>query len=511
MPPARTGTPAYAGTGQRLGGACTSPSYTPVDVGSAVYWAGYVGCSSDRPECCPRPATTVVPSDAQGPSARAQSYMGIAYPSPKDAAQLTLARCPDDYYSVSGSCCPTLVAPSSLPSAMPCGPSANVGAHPPRFQSGYFPFTRAVAGQTPCWSSADRATPVPTLVANVAGQPTDTIKPTAAIAGVICAVQYPVAPQPQPDSGLSAGAIAGIIISLATLLSGSGLVWFFIWRKGRAAARQGLQLQDSGGEATAMNVFMPEKGGLESNPIETTGSNSLLSMPPQASPPVSQQQYKEQPRTRLDSHQPPPPTGRAYVEEDLYHALLCGARVTSPTPPPQARSISEPPLDQQEVYSLHVLPGGVGGSASRLSATPTPPPQTWPASKPPRDQQESHSLDVEVGGNKINGSANHLPGTPTPPPQIWPASKRSPDEQECYSLDVVLGDVGGGNTIDHSSASGTAALLGASLVSGKSRSESPQAHGYGPAASPRATAIWPATSDSDPIATAKKGIPRRDS
>jgi hypothetical protein len=51
--PSYTYTPQYKGTGQLLSGNCKSTQYTLLDIGTSVYWAAFVGCASDRPDCCP--------------------------------------------------------------------------------------------------------------------------------------------------------------------------------------------------------------------------------------------------------------------------------------------------------------------------------------------------------------------------------------------------------------------------------------------------------------------------
>ncbi|KAL8365194.1 hypothetical protein RB595_004143 [Gaeumannomyces hyphopodioides] len=229
-PPPRTSTPQFTSTGKLLDRGCDSASYTLIDSGSTVYWAGFVGCINDRPECCPWTIANTIATDAppatqDGGVNTQRDNSGGAYPSPKDGVQSVLANCADDYYSISGSCCP----------------------------NGFFPFTRAVAGQTPCWSSANRITAAPTLTANVVGQPIDTEKPTSAVLNVVLAIQYAVAPQ-EGSSGLSlpVGAIVGISLGGAAIILALVLAWFCIRRKRRAGRGAGSG-QEGGGSAVQMS------------------------------------------------------------------------------------------------------------------------------------------------------------------------------------------------------------------------------------------------------------------
>ncbi|KLU91487.1 hypothetical protein MAPG_10005 [Magnaporthiopsis poae ATCC 64411] len=275
-PPPRTSTPQFTGTGSLLGGGCSSPSYTLVDFGSTVFWAGFVGCINDRPECCPWTVGNTVAIDA-GPVTQgggvntSPDNIGAAFPTPKDGVQLVLSNCADDYYSVSGSCCP----------------------------NGFFPFTRAVAGQTPCWSSMNRVTAAPTLTANVVGQPTDTDKPTSAVLNVVWAIQYAVAPQ---DGGsklaLPVGAIVGISVGGAAIISALVLAWFCIRRRRRKAENEkegaGFAPRTSMAAVPTVPVMASTKSG-HAAPAETTmahhddGSGGMFT--PRASMRQQQQQY----------------------------------------------------------------------------------------------------------------------------------------------------------------------------------------------------------------------------
>jgi hypothetical protein len=112
--PNYAGQPNYKGTGDLLQGPCSSTGFTLVDASSTVYYAGFVGCNKDRPECCPwavaSTGTTPAPgaaTDAAGANAKDSNSYDFPRPANNDLAQL--ASCADDYYSISGGCCPKYV------------------------------------------------------------------------------------------------------------------------------------------------------------------------------------------------------------------------------------------------------------------------------------------------------------------------------------------------------------------------------------------------------------------
>jgi hypothetical protein len=109
--PDYNGQPNYLGSGQLLQGACTQTDFTLVDASSTVYYAGFQGCVKDRPECCPWAvdmAATEVPPSAGGGNAQ-DTY---DFPKPVNQDMAVLAKCADDYYSISGGCCPKYVLQS---------------------------------------------------------------------------------------------------------------------------------------------------------------------------------------------------------------------------------------------------------------------------------------------------------------------------------------------------------------------------------------------------------------
>lgn len=367
-PPPRTSTPQFTSTGKLLTGGCDSTSYTLIDSGSTVYWAGFVGCINDRPECCPWTIANTIATDAppatQDGGVNTQlDNPGGAYPSPKDGVQLVLASCADDYYSISGSCCP----------------------------NGFFPFTRAVAGQTPCWSSANRITAAPTLTANVVGQPTNTDKPTSAVLNVVLAIQYAVAPQDSNSGlGLPVGAIVGISVGGAAIILALVLAWFCIRRKRRAGRGVGSG-QEGGGPAVQMSdaaatvpVVMQTKGA-EAAPAGATMPNDPLqrgNAPQQGHDggmftprtPIRQQYdplpTASPPRQNYDDTAFVPPTSSTQQE---YHQLPA----TSPTRQGYDGGVLAPsPLAQHQSYQPHAAPPTAqGGGHSRHISNVT----TWSA------------------------------------------------------------------------------------------------------------------------------------
>ncbi|KAK0629922.1 hypothetical protein B0T17DRAFT_615645 [Bombardia bombarda] len=136
------------------------------------------------------------------------------YPQAQNARDGILEHCADDYYSISGSCCP----------------------------SGYAPWTTLLGDETPCVSSL-RSTITPPPVPTTSGTNTAaTSKPTLVISDVVYAMQYPLKEESTP--ALSTGAIAGIAVGIAvTVLATAGLAIFFLKR--RRSAHQAADLKRS--------------------------------------------------------------------------------------------------------------------------------------------------------------------------------------------------------------------------------------------------------------------------
>ena len=86
--------------------------------GSTMYYAGFQGCNGDRPQCCPWPVDASSVQDAGSlvtaeielePEFELKRDPGNDYPRPAHGYKTRLKSCPDDYYSVSGGCCPAYV------------------------------------------------------------------------------------------------------------------------------------------------------------------------------------------------------------------------------------------------------------------------------------------------------------------------------------------------------------------------------------------------------------------
>ncbi|EAQ90025.1 hypothetical protein CHGG_06644 [Chaetomium globosum CBS 148.51] len=172
--------PQYQGEGELLKGPCSQTDFTLVDAGSTVYYGGFVGCVNDRPECCPwavgTPASAAAGS-ATTDGAAINARDNTDFPTPVNGDLAVLASCADDYYSISGGCCP----------------------------NGFWPFTKAVGGITPCWSSVSTVEP-PTLTLEKDAKTKD--KPTSAVVNIVWSMRFEVADP--GGGGLSTAAKAGI-------------------------------------------------------------------------------------------------------------------------------------------------------------------------------------------------------------------------------------------------------------------------------------------------------------
>lgn len=113
--PDYAGQPNYKGEGDLLQGPCSQTGFTQVDAGSTVYYAGFVGCIRDRPECCPYAVETAMASaqatDAAGIQVQDNKDLGFDFPQPVSSDSGMQTKCAEDYYSISGGCCPKYVSP----------------------------------------------------------------------------------------------------------------------------------------------------------------------------------------------------------------------------------------------------------------------------------------------------------------------------------------------------------------------------------------------------------------
>ncbi|KAK0665825.1 hypothetical protein QBC41DRAFT_9183 [Cercophora samala] len=202
--PAYDGQPKFQGTGALLQDECGQASFTLVDAGNTAYYAGFLGCIKDRPDCCPWPVETAaaaVASAVPGSNAADLEKLGFDYPIPVDAKQARLQTCADDYYSINGGCCP----------------------------NGFVPFTSAVGGQTPCWSSIKAGTTrAPTLTVE-RGKETKTDRETSAVVNIVWSMSYPVVEQ--SSGGLSTAAKAGIGAGAGVAVILIAGLAFCLWRQ----------------------------------------------------------------------------------------------------------------------------------------------------------------------------------------------------------------------------------------------------------------------------------------
>ncbi|KAL2134403.1 hypothetical protein VTI74DRAFT_242 [Chaetomium olivicolor] len=221
-PPRPVPSPTFREGGQLLGGDCKSTSYTLLDAGDLVYYAAFIGCNNARPQCCPWNVSTDAAPSNPGPGGQQGDKVAPEpghFPGPADDAKEPLKRCPQDYYSVSGQCCP----------------------------NGYYKFTRLVAFQTPCFSSlAGRAIPPP-ITAGLAANPTDSSVPTSAIVNIAFAMGFNVSGE--TSSGLSTGTKAGIGVGagIGALIIVAAVAFFVLWwRRKRVGQQSGLEDQNQG-------------------------------------------------------------------------------------------------------------------------------------------------------------------------------------------------------------------------------------------------------------------------
>ncbi|KAK3364451.1 hypothetical protein B0T25DRAFT_514134 [Lasiosphaeria hispida] len=219
--PKQPAQPNYKGSGALLSGDCKKTAFTLVDAGSTAYWAGFNGCQGDKPECCPYTVATPTAAPAvntPGPDRSGGNALGFNFPQPADRKQAVLKNCADDYYSISGGCCP----------------------------NGYWLYTTHVGGQTPCYKSmASTATP-PALTIGLEDEASDTSKPTSAVANIVWSMRYPVE---SSSSGLSTGAKAGIGAGAGVAIILIAFLTICLWRSRRktkhlesADAAQGAQV-----------------------------------------------------------------------------------------------------------------------------------------------------------------------------------------------------------------------------------------------------------------------------
>ncbi|KAK0667918.1 hypothetical protein QBC41DRAFT_322967 [Cercophora samala] len=162
---------------------------------SMVVYVPFIGCDNSRPECCPFSVRTDALSGGGSGDQQQANRIAIVpgqFPQPQSGDSAKLARCPMDYYSVSGGlCCP----------------------------NGYFKFTSTFASATPCFSSLVVKAPPPVITAGDPRNPANSNLPTSAILNVVWAMGYSVGvSQAGGSNGLSTGAIVGIATGVGLLV-----------------------------------------------------------------------------------------------------------------------------------------------------------------------------------------------------------------------------------------------------------------------------------------------------
>jgi hypothetical protein len=310
-PVTHTSLPMFSGQGTLLAAKCAATSYTLLNDTATAYFVPFIGCDANRPECCPFTANNVmiagaasggtITLTATGATTPTQSLltMSTGYPVPLAGDQhATLSRCPDDYIDLGTACCP----------------------------SNYAPFTRAVAGQTPCYSSLAAFDQIPvTMTAGVdyplsiapgqqsavssgtssasgtsisirttSSSTTSTSAlpsfPTSAVVNVVWAMQYP---KSASTSSLSAGAIAGIAVGSIAGVGAIVLIGgYFLWRTRR-------------GEKMNPQVPMPPPAQMQQpgQPIYYAQPQPQQEYYPPAQEPWKEQGYVAQTQVRLTAQQ----------------------------------------------------------------------------------------------------------------------------------------------------------------------------------------------------------------
>jgi hypothetical protein len=167
--------------------------------------------------------------------------------------------------------------------------------------SGFWPFTKEVGGQTPCWSSMDEVEP-PTLTLPKDAKTLD--KPTSAVVNIVWAMRYPVG---EPGGGgLSTAAKAGIGAGAGVAAILIGGLAICLWRSRRknkqlAAAQPAVppgQMQQQqppfpqpqmmqqtavpNGQYPLGGAYAPGKVPLPSDGASIMSNTTTLSPPPQA-------------------------------------------------------------------------------------------------------------------------------------------------------------------------------------------------------------------------------------
>ncbi|KAK3904962.1 hypothetical protein C8A05DRAFT_31267, partial [Staphylotrichum tortipilum] len=251
----------FTGTGTLLTSHCATAQYTLIDYGATATYAAFIGCIDSQPDCCP-----FTPVSGQDDTLSITPAPGIpvnpprVYPRPKDAAEAIVNSCPKDFYSTSGSCCP----------------------------SSYTPWTAPLGGVTPCYSTLPPETTTAAAAKVVQARET---KPTVTVSGTVFALQYAVLTDGQK---LSAGVMAGIVIGVAVVIG--CMLWAakLVRRKARKSRESKEELQGDD-QAPPENPPVPRSPSLPPSvppsvllPPPPPADDAPPPAPPPASVPVRQ-------------------------------------------------------------------------------------------------------------------------------------------------------------------------------------------------------------------------------
>ncbi|KAM7186556.1 hypothetical protein V8F33_011760 [Rhypophila sp. PSN 637] len=430
--------PKYSGSGQLLAGACSaSTDYTLVNAGATVYAAGVVGCNGNRPECCPWKVGEMGSAGGAAPAGgtedQSKNRVGVDFPQPEDNAQAVLAGCAQDYYSVSGGCCPV----------------------------GYWPFTAAVGGQTPCYSEVNRMTVGTVTVGAEDEKAKDTSKPTSAVVNIVWSMRYQV--EDTSSGGLSTGAKAGIgagvgIVAIALIGLGA---WFF-WRRRKSKKQSGEKPTTAAVAAAAVppqadplppkqpeqviqqQHMMPQQGYFPPGqlapgqlPPGQYPPGTVFMPTPGAPLPSDQMSYATNMTVLSRSTLMPQHTGASMGamsdlssqnQQQQYYAFAAPHQQQSGSPPPQIQPVpgtvpSPPPQAQQQQQFG--------------------PPQTGPISSRELQGQQQQFAHPQAGP----GSPQELQGQQFSPQQTGPGSPQELHGQQQFAPQQMVWDQNAGGYV----------------------------------------------------------------